>query len=68
VFMLAFTGGGGENTDVLAHLTGFVAGLVAGALLALRPQMVGARVQWCCGIATLGVLAGAWAFALSRFH
>jgi rhomboid protease GluP len=64
VFMLAFTGAGGENTDVLAHLTGFVAGLVAGALLALRQHMFGAPVQWACGLATIGVLAGAWALAL----
>ena len=68
VFMLAFTGVGGENTDVLAHLTGFVAGLVAGALLALRPHMFEARTQWLCAIATLAVVAGAWALALGRFN
>jgi membrane associated rhomboid family serine protease len=66
VFMLGFTGVGGENTDVLAHLSGFVAGLVAGALLALRQHMFGTPVQWVCGLATLGALAGAWALALAH--
>lgn len=66
VFMLAFTGVGGENTDVLAHLTGFVMGVAAGALLAVREHMFGARVQWLCGVATLGVVGVAWTLALSQ--
>jgi rhomboid protease GluP len=65
VFMLAFTGVGGESTDVLAHLTGFVMGVAAGALLALRQHMFGAGVQWAAGLGTLGLIAGAWLVALN---
>jgi rhomboid protease GluP len=66
VFMLAFTGAGGERTDVLAHLTGFVVGVAAGALLALRHHLFGPRAQWLAGLATLAMIAGAWWLALHK--
>ncbi len=66
VFLLAFTGAGGERTDVLAHLTGFVMGAVAGALLAQQPRIAGAAAQWVTGLGTLLVVAVAWAIALAN--
>ncbi len=60
VFMLAFTGVGGERTDVLAHLTGFVMGGFAGGLLALRRSPPAASVQWVAGIAALVLVTLGW--------
>jgi membrane associated rhomboid family serine protease len=39
--LLAFTGTAGENTDLGAHLFGFLSGFAAGVVLA-----VGARIEW----------------------
>ena len=64
VCLLAFTGVGGERTDVLAHLTGFFAGAVTGLLLALRRQPAGAFAQWLAGLGTVAAIALAWALAL----
>jgi membrane associated rhomboid family serine protease len=67
VCLLAFTGVGGERTDVLAHLTGFVTGAVAGLLLALRHgRVAGAAGQWLAGLATIAVFVLAWAMALGH--
>ena len=65
--LLGFTGTGGENTDIFAHLTGFVSGFGCGLLLARyariditrRPQ-----TQRACSIATAALVAGAWAWGL----
>ena len=65
VFLLAFTGAGGENTDVLAHLTGFVMGALAGVLLAMRRQAFGATAQWLSGLAAAALVALAWTVALA---
>lgn len=66
VALLAFTGTGGEHTDVLAHLLGFVAGIVAGFGLAhVRLPPPGRAVpQWAAGGLALGLLAAAWFAAL----
>ena len=67
VALLAFTGVGGERTDVLAHVLGFLAGVGAGYALAhapLPPPGRG-RPQWLAAAATLVLLATAWAAALS---
>ncbi|HET7202828.1 MAG TPA: rhomboid family intramembrane serine protease [Steroidobacteraceae bacterium] len=64
VCLLAFTGVGGERTDVLAHLTGFAAGGVAGMLLALRRRASGALGQWLAGLGTIALVALAWVVAL----
>jgi membrane associated rhomboid family serine protease len=67
IAMLAFLGAGGERTDVLAHLTGFVVGAIAG----LWQTQPGRRVpesqafQLVCGGATLAAIAAAWWLALS---
>jgi membrane associated rhomboid family serine protease len=65
IFLLAFTGAGGENTDVLAHLTGFVMGAAAGVLLAMRRQPFGVAVQWLSGLAAGALIGLAWVAALA---
>jgi rhomboid protease GluP len=66
VCLLGFTGVGGERTDVLAHLTGFVAGAAAGLLLALRRRPARAPAQWLAGLGTVALIAAAWSLALTR--
>jgi membrane associated rhomboid family serine protease len=65
--LLAFTGTAGENTDLTAHLFGFIAGFGAGLALARW-----ARIEWlrsrrrqavCAGIAVAAVVT-AWGWAL----
>ena len=65
VFLLGFTGAGGANTDVLAHLTGFITGACTGWWLGRLRTIPGPRLQWLAGFAALGVIAGAWALALN---
>ena len=67
VALLAFTGSGGERTDIGAHLWGFAAGLGAGLLAAWLPVDILRRgdVQAAAGFMALGVVAGAWALALA---
>lgn len=66
VALLAYTGSGGERTDIGAHIWGFVAGLGAGLLAARIPQPVLAqgRVQGATGLVALGAVVLAWALAL----
>jgi membrane associated rhomboid family serine protease len=64
VFLLGFTGVGGENTDVLAHLTGFVTGLGTGWWLGRLTRIPGARAQWLLGLGALAVIVVAWWAAL----
>jgi membrane associated rhomboid family serine protease len=66
--LLAFTGTSGENTDLGAHLFGFIAGLGLGLAIArfapvewLRKP----RVQLVAGTLAALLLAAAWATALS---
>lgn len=67
VALLAYTGAGGERTDVGAHIWGFAAGLGAGWLAAFIPRAVLQRavVQALAGLAALGALAVAWLLALA---
>ncbi len=64
--LLAFTGTGGENTDILAHLAGFIVGSATGALAARLPMPAPGRhgVQWAAGAAAVALLALAWTLAL----
>jgi membrane associated rhomboid family serine protease len=65
--LLAFTGTGGENTDLFAHLAGFIAGFCSGLLFARFAQFAvtsSARTQNICAAITVLVLAGAWAWGL----
>ena len=65
--LLAFTGTGGENTDVFAHLAGFVAGFGTGLALArwLTLRVLRSRAtQRICAVLALAVVAGAWTWGL----
>lgn len=64
IAMLSFTGMGGENTDVVAHLTGFGAGLAFGYLAGrYRLEQIGLPGQWLCGGLALGLVVLAWTLA-----
>lgn len=64
VALLAFTGTGGENTDVVAHFTGFAAGAVLGAAAAaLDIRRLGVSGQYLAGGAAIALVATAWSFA-----
>lgn len=65
--LLAFTGAGGENTDLFAHLAGFVAGFGTGLGLArwlTLARLKSRTTQRLCAALTLCVIAGAWAWGL----
>ena len=63
--LLMFTGTGDENTDIGAHLMGFVCGFAAGMLLTLLGRMPAPpRVQLAAGAAAVGLVALAWIVAL----
>ena len=67
VALLAFTGAGGENTDVVAHVTGFFSGAAVGALHAWKPLPVldSRWAQLGAGLLSVVVVVGAWALALA---
>jgi rhomboid protease GluP len=65
VFLLAFTGVGGEQTDVLAHVTGFLAGAATGFLLARRPRAPGTAAQWITAFLAGGLVVASWGVALT---
>ena len=63
--LLMFTGTGDDNTDIGAHLMGFVCGFAAGMLLtALGRSPAPAHVQRTSGLLAIGVVAMAWLLAL----
>ncbi len=64
VFLLAFTGAGGEHTDVLAHLTGFAMGIGAGVSHSAWRAPRGRIAQAASALVSLIVIASAWAMAL----
>jgi rhomboid protease GluP len=64
VFLLAFTGTGGEHTDVLAHLTGFAMGIGAGVAHTTWRANRGTVAQLIAALASLLVIGAAWAMAL----
>jgi membrane associated rhomboid family serine protease len=67
IALLAFLGVGGERTDVLAHLAGFVTGVVAGWWhgRASRRELPGGRWQLLLGLGTVVLVVGAWWIALA---
>jgi membrane associated rhomboid family serine protease len=67
IALLAFTGTGGESTDLLAHLAGFVVGTGMGALCARLPMPPPGQngLQWAAGLTATALLAAAWGLALS---
>lgn len=67
IALLAFTGTGDENTDVGAHLLGFLCGFGTGLLLCRLPRpALGPRVQLACGAAALVMPVVAWLAAFTR--
>lgn len=60
VILLGFTGAGDERTDVLAHLTGFAMGLLAGLAHATWRVPRGPFAQLVAGIASVAALVLAW--------
>ncbi|MEZ5565035.1 MAG: rhomboid family intramembrane serine protease [Gammaproteobacteria bacterium] len=70
IMLLAYLGTGDARTDAVAHLTGFTAGLLAGAAFeALRPQWLVSRpVQQFAGLATLAVLVICWRLAVINWR
>jgi rhomboid protease GluP len=65
IFLLGFLGTGGENTDVLAHLTGFAAGAAAGVAHATWRLPRRPVAQWVAGVASVALVAAAWVTALA---
>lgn len=66
IALLAFTGTGDENTDIGAHLAGFVCGFAAGTALTLAAsRLADPLLQKASGAAALGILLLAWVAALS---
>jgi membrane associated rhomboid family serine protease len=63
--LLMFTGTGDENTDIGAHLLGFVCGFGTGMLLTVIGKMPAPpRTQFVAGAIALGMVATAWLVAL----
>ena len=63
--LLMFTGTGGPNTDIGAHLLGFVCGFLVGILLiALSPVPTDRRAQLVAGGLAFFIVASSWIVAL----
>jgi len=63
--LLMYTGTGGENTDIGAHLLGFVCGFGAGlVLIRLGKLPQDARTQLFAGASAFGLIFFGWAIAL----
>lgn len=59
--LLMYTGTGGPETDIGAHLMGFLCGLAAGIVLTRWQHALGnERRQTNAGVAALALVAGAW--------
>lgn len=67
VVLLGMTGVGGERTDVTAHVTGFLAGLLIGWAGCRVPRrwLEDRRWQMACGAAAFVLVVIAWGFALA---
>ena len=64
IALFAYTGIGGENTDVLAHLTGLACGFLLGLWVAkYRLQLVGVAAQRFFGVVAAAIVLGAWLVA-----
>jgi len=66
IALLAYTGTGDANTDIGAHLLGFVCGFSAGILLIrVAGKLHNQRVQTAAGFATIAIVVLTWLIALS---
>ena len=66
--LLAFTGTGGENTDIGAHLTGFVAGFCLGLVLARYPVPRSWSTQFAAGLLACALVVSAWAWGFAASY
>jgi rhomboid protease GluP len=67
IALLAYTGTGGENTDIGAHLAGFICGFVSGILLIrVADKLNDQQLQKNCGILAIAIIALSWIMALSN--
>lgn len=65
IALLAYTGTGDENTDIGAHLAGFVCGFATGMLLLRFVEIFSERrVQFVAGLAAITAITGSWIIAL----
>jgi rhomboid protease GluP len=65
VMLLGLIGSGGENTDVLAHLTGFACGALLGAAYGPAPaEFFNRHVQLSAAFAAAAAISGAWWLAI----
>ncbi len=65
IALLAYTGTGDANTDVGAHVTGFICGFIAGIVMTRVYHYVPqARVQRIAGILAITIMIFAWFLAL----
>lgn len=63
--LLMYTGTGDANTDIGAHLMGFISGFASGMLLVrAMDSMSSERLQAVCGISAIALLLVSWAAAL----
>lgn len=69
IALLAYTGTGDENTDVMAHLTGFGCGFGFGLLYGgpARRFTPGPRLQWLAGALALTLLVLSWVTAIEHW-
>jgi membrane associated rhomboid family serine protease len=58
--------GTGERADLLAHLFGFAAGVVAGSAVAPMPVLRSRAAQSLLALAALGAVGGCWLLALEH--
>ena len=67
VVLFGFTGIGGERTDVLAHVTGFVSGLIVGWIGSALPAktLSNRSVQTICATAAVGLVVIAWVIGVA---
>ncbi len=64
IALLAYTGTGGPDTDIGAHLAGFVCGFGFGMLVTLLPRVPSSRqFQLLCGASAVAIVTIAWAVA-----
>jgi rhomboid protease GluP len=65
IALLAYTGTGGPNTDVGAHLAGFVCGFGSGIIVSRLSTTSGnARLQFVNGSLAVAIIFIAWSIAL----
>ncbi len=68
VVLLSYLGTGGERTDVLSHIAGFLSGLLLGAVYGKLGNriMFGTGVQFLLGIGAMAIVSLAWVLALTQ--